>query len=471
MSKFKKPILVLAFVLLLIYISTYRFSNLNNSHIVNQKSWPKWLDSGKSSFAKQLETDSDNNVYLSGWSIGQIFNDENPVKYDSFIVKFNSSGTELWHKWLSSYDVGFTIDEADNIYTITLSKNTPYSYNPNDKIKYLVSKYSSNGKELWHKELDDYGNVYSWSPLITANSSDSFYIIRQDPLVGMSYDSLIIKYDKDGNELWRKPSSEPNIIKPNPSIGTNGDTLSPSYDEDGIELRHAPISQTIYEIRAGLDENLYVAGYSKIPVSNRNGDIFYNKKPFFSKFDKNGNKLWQNWLDDGQRDNWIVFEIDNSGNSYLLVDPNERMLDSYYPDWMGDIIGLIVIKYDQNGRQVWKRDIEASSYINGYSLAIDNSNNIYVSGSTETSIFGEANRGKFDTFIVKYDKDGNELWHDLLASGNTIICRWLDNCGNDTSDDVATDSNGNVYLAGKSNGPMFGKIGRSGNNIFIAKYK
>ena len=68
-----------------------------------------------------------------------------------------------------------------------------------------------------------------------------------------------------------------------------------------------------------------------------------------------------------------------------------------------------------------------SSYDNGQSVAIDLSNNVYVSGYGPT--------------ISKFDSNGNKIWNQQLD-------------GSQGSHGVDTDSNGNIYVNDYSNGKI-----------------
>ena len=65
--------------------------------------------------------------------------------------------------------------------------------------------------------------------------------------------------------------------------------------------------------------------------------------------------------------------------------------------------------------------------------------NVYVAGSTIEGLGGPY-KGSEDAFVIKYDLDGDVLW--LRQFGRNV------NVGGDAPQGVATDVNGNVYVAG-----------------------
>ena len=82
----------------------------------------------------------------------------------------------------------------------------------------------------------------------------------------------------------------------------------------------------------------------------------------------------------------------------------------------------------------------------GKELAIDISGNVYVTGTSRTSV-----ANGFDIVTIKYDPLGNQLWSMIFnGSGSSL----------DEARDIAVDKNGNVYVTGytASTGPNYDYI-------------
>jgi len=109
----------------------------------------------------------------------------------------------------------------------------------------------------------------------------------------------------------------------------------------------------------------------------------------------------------------------------------------------GDSTAITTQKYDSNGKLVWEKSYqqEGSATNVGEAVVIDANGNIYVGGITEgkTSVpIPPSLSGLLtDYIILKYDKNGNLLWH-----------KEYDNHFADLLRDIAIDSNGNVYATG-----------------------
>ena len=100
----------------------------------------------------------------------------------------------------------------------------------------------------------------------------------------------------------------------------------------------------------------------------------------------------------------------------------------------------VIAKFDLLGTLQWQRTLGGTGSDEGRGIAVDSSDNIYITGVT-------ANAG----LIAKYDKSGSILWQRSLTGGTT------------TGLSVAVDSSDNVYVCGRS-------TAGSGAPLFIAKY-
>ena len=93
----------------------------------------------------------------------------------------------------------------------------------------------------------------------------------------------------------------------------------------------------------------------------------------------------------------------------------------------------------------------------GNGVAVDSSDNIYVSGWT---------RGKLDTYaggddaiVIKYNSSGTKQWTRQFGSNSS-----------DIGAGVTVDSSGNIYMTGNTSGGLDGNTNSGKNDILLVKY-
>ena len=181
-------------------------------------------------------------------------------------------------------------------------------------------------------------------------------------------------------------------------------------------------------------------------------DTFYipssgNSDALFVKYDANGNYLWGQQLGGtGPQDAYhiVISELDEificgriAGTSYMGTTSGvPQFLNS-----SGNIRGYLS-KFDTNGELIWTNLVDGTSYTWPFSLAIDNNNDVMMTGSfVETANFGNGvtttSFHQLDLFVAKYSKNGTCLWAFSEGGYNA-----------DWAYDIAVDGNGNFAIAG-----------------------
>ncbi len=130
--------------------------------------------------------------------------------------------------------------------------------------------------------------------------------------------------------------------------------------------------------------------------------------------------------------------VDSSGNVYVLGNAtgnfgnqvNQGQQDAY------------LTKYDSAGNVLWTRMLGSAGTANGTGLALNPTGGVVVTGSTTADLSPTAIAdGNTDTFVAKYDADGNQTWVKQIQ---TLI--------NNQANTVSVDASGNVYIGGAVGG-------------------
>ena len=151
---------------------------------------------------------------------------------------------------------------------------------------------------------------------------------------------------------------------------------------------------------------------------------------------KKGVQIWQRQYAIGSSFTATFDDVavnSTSGNIYVIGDTN-------HPSSNTDIL---IVKYNSSGTIQWQRTLNgASTNETPYRIALDSSENVYITGRTPTDLL----------LVAKYNSSGTIQWQRTLSGGSRA--------GNDTGG-VAVDSSNNVYILGAAS---------SGGGFVIAKY-
>lgn len=110
------------------------------------------------------------------------------------------------------------------------------------------------------------------------------------------------------------------------------------------------------------------------------------------------------------------------------------------------VYDFYIAKYDASGNFVWINTAGGTGTDIGYSVAVDNSDNVYVTGTFENSItFGTTTLTAAGTafFLVKYDPAGSVVY--AVASSGTTECQ---------GQAIAVDASGGVSVGGYFKGSI-----------------
>jgi hypothetical protein len=118
-----------------------------------------------------------------------------------------------------------------------------------------------------------------------------------------------------------------------------------------------------------------------------------------------------------------------------------------------------LVKYNSSGTKQWTQQLGTSTDDLGYGVAVDSSNNIYLTGWTQGGLDGNINAGGQDIFLVKYNSSGTKQWTQQLGSTS-----------HEVGNGVTVDSSDNIYVTGTTYGGLDGNTNSGNLDIFLVKF-
>ena len=198
-------------------------------------------------------------------------------------------------------------------------------------------------------------------------------------------------------------------------------------------------------------DNIYLVGHTEGGLDGNTN--LGSSDLFLVKYNSLGWKQWSTLLGSTQNDYALGTDVDNSGNIYI-TGFSQGDFDGNANNGNDD---LFLSKYNSSGTKQWTRTLGTVQDDKATDVAIYSSSIAYVTGHTKGDITGD-NAGNNDIFLLRYNSSGSLIWR--IQIGSTY---------DDLSQGIDTDSSGNVYLTGYTEGDLTGDS--SGDaDFFIAKY-
>ncbi|MBU1237430.1 MAG: SBBP repeat-containing protein [Gammaproteobacteria bacterium] len=393
---------------------------------------------------RSVATDANGNVYVTGETYGGLDGNTKTGIVDFFLTKYDNTGSRLYTRQLgavsdhgifielrSTYGQSVATDTSGNVYVAGETSGEVDGNAVADFSGFFLIKYDGDGNRQYIRQLEPEGG-YARGHSVATDSSGNVYVAGEtsgdldgNSRIGTT-DFFVTKYDGDGNKLYTRQLGVAGAYTYGNSVATDG------------------------------DGNVYVAGatYGGLDDNTLTGPGDY----FLTKYDSDGNKLYTRQLGvAGAYTYGNSVATDGDGNVYVAGETTGVLDDNTLTGtW-----NFFVTKYDSNGNKLYTRQLGvAGAATGGNSVATDADGNVYVAGTTGGSLDGADWSGGWDFFVTKYDSDGNKLYTRQLgvAGAGTY------------GTSVATDADGNVFVAGETEGGLDGNTLTGTIDFFVTKY-
>jgi hypothetical protein len=123
---------------------------------------------------------------------------------------------------------------------------------------------------------------------------------------------------------------------------------------------------------------------------------------FLAKFDSSGNPLFIQQFGTPFDDVSYGITVDSSGNVYI-AGPTFGDLDG---NTSAGLLDIFLTKFDSSGNNFFTQQVGTPFCDIGHGVAVDSSNNAYITGSTAGNLDGNTSSGLLDIFLTKYNPSG-----------------------------------------------------------------
>ncbi|MFH1100959.1 MAG: SBBP repeat-containing protein [Methanobacteriota archaeon] len=308
-----------------------------------------------------------------------------------WVTRYNGDGNNL------DQATAIALDNQGNTYVTGFSRGPPGEEQLGN-YDIVTIKYNKTGAQQWVRRWDNpIYHLDDFASAIAVDTNGNVYITGKSLIGTAEYTIVILKYNSQGIQQWE-------------------------------DFYYGGISQVLdYPEKIVLDGNgnVYVSGSVRAENNQFNVCVL--------KYTGSGEQLWVRCYDGEAHSNDTAQNIAVKNNEIVVV--GETATFDIYTDYL-------IIKYNTDGDLIWVDTYdEAGTNDAAYAIAIDESENIYVTGASNNGEVWYA----YDYATLKYSSDGDLLWvqrYDALANETA----WA---STDYAYDILLTPEGHVVVAGK----------------------
>lgn len=393
-------------------------------------------------------------------------------------------------QWGSLDEDGVNGAAADGDGNVYLTGYAMEAISGNDyagSVDVFLTKVAGDGTLVWTRQ---YGTP-SWDQpfAVATGTSGEIYVTggTMGDLAGHvqigAGDVFLTKFSPDGTEVWTEVwgTEEEDIgygvtvdsqgavyvvgwtsgVMDGAANGGNTDNFLTKLDRDGNRLWSRQWGGEGFEDPAAIAvdsrDEVYITGKTG---SGLDGNPMVGiRDVFLTRFSGDGTKAWTRQFGHGDMDCGRSIAIDESDAIYVtgyVILPGSETLAA----------DVFLTQLDRDGQEVWTDIWGTYEVENGWSVAVDGAGRALVTGKTLADLEGNTNAGGMcgdfpcaDVYLTALDSGGHRLWTK----------QWGSNRG-DAGSAVVTNSTGAIFVAGVTSGDLGGPSAGS-TDAFVTRFE
>lgn len=393
----------------------------------------QWEARYNGSFQPEVEADKSGNIFVIGCTSN--FGNYATIKYDTH-------GAEQWVNIYngsgSSQDrpQDHAVDDSGNVYV------TGYSSETGRGTDMTTIKYSSSGVQRWIVSYNGTDSLNDAAYSIALDLSGNVYVTGFSARSG-GYNYVTIKYNSSGAEQWVAVYANGSSNNPSVAVDLSGNVfVTGSSSSDYVTIKYNPSGTEQWAMKYGISgltdhaNSIVLDKSGNAFVTGYSGSLGTGSDYATIKYNSSGAAQW-------------TLRYGGSGNSTdiakaLVIDDSDNVYVTGSSYGSGTNADYATIKYNSSGSVQWVKRYNGS--YNSYnstdeanSIALDSAGNIYVSGFTKET-------GTFEDYTtIKYNSSGDQLW---IVKYNSL------GAFSDKATSMVLDPTGNIIITGNSGGDL-----------------
>ncbi|MFX1254816.1 MAG: SBBP repeat-containing protein, partial [Promethearchaeota archaeon] len=422
-----------------------------------------YIGGSNEDFGQGITIDTAGNAYVTGHTQSTNFPTVNAYDAigdgsngftDVFVCKLAANGSTLLYSTYiggSNDDQGrgIAVDDLDNAYITGYTWSTDFP-----TVNAYNDTFSGGANDMFVCKLAANGSTLLYSTYIGGSNDDQAHGIVVNDL-GNAYVTgrtlstdfpTVNAYDatSDGSTY----TQDVFVLK----LAANGSTLLYSTYISGSDSDNS--------VRIAIDEaeNTYITGYTwstDFPTTpnayDPTGDgstTFENI--FICKLAANGSTmLYSTYISGEYIDRAYAIAIDTAGNAYVTGYTGSNDFPTTanaYNSTLGNAWDVFILKLSSDGTKLlYSTYVGGNGYDYGYGIAVDDLDNAYITGYTNSpnfptkNAYNSSSNGSLDVFVLK-----------LAANGTMQYSTYMSGSQDDQGWGIAVDAAGNVYVTGRT---------------------
>jgi len=384
-----------------------------------------------------IAVDTSGNIYVAGYTAGNLDGETNSGGDDIFITKYSAAGARQWTRLAGTASgeqpgmTGLAVDVSGNSFVTGGTSGDLDGQGNSGGSDMCLIKYDTSGAKQWTRVLGGTGNESGSG--VAVDGSGNIYVVGTttadldgQTFSGGTYDAFLTKYNSSGTKQWTR------------LLGNGTETYG-------------------YAIAVASSGNVYITGVTR---NSLDGEPYEGIVDLFvAKYNASGTRQWTRMLGSNRQELCYGMAVDGSENVYVTGSSYGNFDGLSNSDGTLMSEDIFLVKFNSSGTKQWSRFYGETGSNVTVGLAVDSSGNAYIAGNSNAALEGLTPAGSHDLILIKYDTAGAWQWTRMLGT-----------TAGDYARSVAVDGSGTTYMTGHTSGDLDGATNSGGNDGFIVKY-